>query len=132
MSIFAYKEKDGTMNVLCAGKVTRDPEIKQTNNGSRVKFSISYGKKKFMECEAWGDSDVGSVAGCLEKGDNIAVTGTHRSWEYNGKQYASLTVDMIFTLAAPLPLSPASEEDLPPSSTTYQEMMDEADGEIPF
>jgi len=132
VSIIYSREQDGTLNVLCSGRVTRDPELKQSNNGSRVKFSISYGKKKFMDCEAWGDSDVGSVAGCLEKGDSIAVMGTHRSWEYNGKQYSSLTADMIFTLASPMPIAPAAEEDLPPSTSTYEEIMDSAGEELPF
>lgn len=133
MSIIYSKTQDGTMNVLCAGKVSRDPEIKQGNNGDRVKFSICYGNKQFMDCEAWADSDVGSVAGCLEKGDVIAVMGAHRTWEYNGKQYATLSVEMIFTLAMPMVApEPAEQATAPSDASPYKELMDDDSGELPF
>ena len=133
MSVVYSKEKDGTLNVLVSGKVVRDPEIKQGNNGSgsRVKFSICYGKKKFMDCEAWADSEVGSVAGCLEKGDVISVMGTHRTWEYQDRQYSTLSADMIFTMSVP---EAYVDESVPaPPTKSYGEMMEEdEDGELPF
>ena len=133
MSIIASRTQDGTLNVLCAGNVVRDPEIKHTKNGDRVKFSVCYAKGKFMDCEAWADSDAGAVAGCLEKGDVIGVMGTHRTWEYNEKTYSTLSVDMVFTMAAPLAAPiPEQEADLPPSTTTYEQMMDTDGGELPF
>ena len=131
MSIIASKEKDGTTNVLCAGKVSRDPELKSGNNGTRVKFSVNYGKSKFMDCEAWSDNDVGAVAACLEKGDCIAVMGTYRTWEYNEKEYAALTADMIFTLAVP-PQPPQSDAENAQASSPFNELAEDTDGELPF
>ena len=135
MSIVYSKEQDGTLNVIVSGKVVRDPEIKQGNNGSgsRVKFSICYGKKKFMDCEAWAESEVGSVAGCLEKGDVISAMGTHRTWEYQGRQYSTLSADMIFTLS----VLEAYEPDVPNASpgnepeSSFSETED-SDEELPF
>lgn len=105
MAIFCYKEKDDTLNAFVSGKVTRDPEVKENSKGDIVKFSVAYGKKKYMQIEAWADSDVGGIAGCLEKGDVVGVAGTYSSWEYNDKQYSKLSADMIFTLAQPAPVS---------------------------
>lgn len=130
MSIIFSKEQDGTINVLASGKVTRDAEIKQNNHGSKVRFTIAYGKKKYQDFEAWADSEVGQVASCLEHGDDIAATGTYRSWEYNGKTYSSVDADMIFSLHS----APAAEKDAEapePSSTTFTEL-DDDDGELPF
>lgn len=132
MSIIYSKEQDGTLNVLVCGKVVRDPEIKQGNNGSgsRVKFSICYGKKKFMDCEAWADSDVGSVAGLIEKGDVIGVMGTHRTWEYQDRQYSTLSADMIITMTVPENYVSESKP-APQEESSYSEI-DDSDGELPF
>lgn len=131
MSILAYREKDGTVNIICAGKAVRDAEVKQTNNGTRVRFSVNYGKSKFMDCEAWADNDVGSIASLIEKGDYIAVMGTHRSWEYNGKQYESVTADMIFTLNAPPAVQTSPQEEVPQPSQKWEELRNDND-ELPF
>ncbi len=131
MSIIYSKEQDGTLNVLVCGKVTRDAETKQNNHGTKVKFSVAYGKKKYMDCEAWMDSPAGTVAACLEAGDCVGVSGTHRTWEYNGKTYASIDADMIFTLpqisSEPLAQSPSES-----ASSGFEELEDDDDGELPF
>ena len=132
MSIIYSKTQDGTISVLLAGKVTRDAEIKETERATRVKFSIGYGKKQYMDCEAFADSDVGAVAALLEKGDAVAVMGEHRSWEYNGKKYQSVSADMIFTLATPTfaPASSAEPSAQPPASR-FEELNGQ-DEELPF
>ena len=132
MSILYSKEQDGTLNVLVSGKLTRDPELKSTQKGDKVKFSIAYGKKKYMDCEAWSDSDVGQLAGCLEKGDTIAATGSHRSWEYNEKTYHSVDVDAIFTMN--MPSAPTASENSAPkqAEAQFEELPDEDDGTLPF
>ena len=119
MAIFAHKEKDGTLNALVTGKVTREPEIRENSRGTVVKFSVAYGKKKYMTVESWEDSDVGAVAACIEKGDIVAVAGTYTSWEYNGKQYSRLTADMI------LPMQGAAVQVVPPPASRVE--LDEQD-----
>lgn len=131
MSIIYSKTQDGALNVLVAGKVTRDAEVKQSGNVSRVRFSICYDKKAFMDCEAFADSDVGAIAACLEKGDYVAVMGKHRTWEYNEKQYASLSADFIFTMGAPIPVEEHAGAQSGESGSSFNELSEE-DGELPF
>ena len=130
MSLIYSKTQDGTIYVLASGTVVRDAEVKQTGTVSRVKFTVAYDKKQYMDCEAFADSDVGSIAACLEKNDTIAVMGKHRTWEYNGKQYQSVSADMIFTMTAPPAIPQAA---CPPeeNSSAFSEI-DESDGELPF
>lgn len=128
MSIIYSKEQDGTLNVLVGGKLPRDPELKRGNKGDRVKFSVCYGKGKFMDCEAWADSDIGSVASCLEKGDSVCVMGTHRTWEYNDKTYATLTADMIMSLSVAENTMIAD----PQQPAGKWEDLSDTDGELPF
>ena len=132
MSIIYSKTQDGTLNVLAAGKVTRDAEVKQSGNVSRVRFSICYDKKAFMDCEAFADSDVGAIAACLEKGDYVAVMGKHRTWEYNEKQYSSLSADFIFTLAVPLPAGQSVVAEPSESHSSFDELSDEETEGLPF
>ena len=128
MSIIYSKEQDGTLNVLVGGKLPRDPELKRGNKGDRVKFSVCYGKGKFMDCEAWADSDIGAAASCLEKGDSVFVMGTHRTWEYNDKTYATLTADMIVPLTV---VENTMSADPQQPAAKFEDISD-TDGELPF
>ena len=132
MSIFAYKEQDGNVNLMVCGKVVRDAEIKESgsSHGSRIKFTVNYGKKKFMDCEAWSDTDVGAIASLLEKGDVISVSGTYRSWEYSGRNYSMLSADMISTMAAiPSYDDGQTEESF---SSAFSDEVNDSDAELPF
>lgn len=128
MAILYSKEQDGTMNVLISGKVSRDPELKHSDRGDRVRFTVAYGKSKFMDCEAWADNPAGAVASCLEKGDPVAVIGTHRSWEYNDKTYSAVTADMVISVTVPESTMTASTE----NTTSSWEDISQTDGELPF
>ena len=129
--ILYSKEQDGTLNVLICGKVSREPELKENQKGNKVRFSVAYGKSKYMDCEAWADSDAGAVSGCLEKGDTVIVLGAHRSWEYNGKTYSSLTVDGVFPMTAPSAAAPAATQGAEATQGSFSDLMDAEDG-LPF
>ncbi len=134
MSIFSTKEKDGTLNVLLTGKLPRDPELRETAKGNKVRFSVAYGKSKYMNVEVWADSGAGRMAGYLEKGDYVLVTGPHRSHEYNGKTYENVEADFITTMATPTPTaastSPSVEQaQSPKAGEVWEEMDDES---LPF
>lgn len=133
MSILCFKEKDGTVNVLLSGKVSREPEIKSSQKGDKVRFSLAYGKSKFMNVEAWADSDMGRVAGVLEKGDSVCVMGEHRAWTHEDKQYQCVTADMILT-GAVIPSAPASAPapSADPTSQTKMTEITEDDAQLPF
>ena len=129
MAILCYKEKDGTLNALVSGKVTRDPVIKSNRSGNYVSFSVAYGKKKYMTVEAWQDNPVGAVAENLERGEVVMVTGSYRSWEYDGKEYSALTADMITNA---LPKYDAAAGSTSGSYGNEFEDLDGDDDELPF
>lgn len=138
MSIIFSKEKDGTINVQVAGKVSRDPEIKQAKNGTKIRFGVNYGKKKFINVEAWEDGEVGRIANALEKGDPVLAAGTYETWEYNDQQYSVVRADFITPIA--MPSAPAQPAPAPTQKkddfvvpTGFTELDDDFDdSELPF
>lgn len=133
MSILYSKEQDGTLNVLLTGKVTRDPEIRETAKGNKIRFSVAYGKSKFMNVEAWADSGAGNVAGCLEKGDAVLVTGSHRSHEYNGKTYTNVEADFITTPPGIAPTAAMTEPSVAQTQAPkLGDEWEEVEDELPF
>lgn len=136
MSFVRSKDADGNLNVFMTGKVTREPKIQETTKGNWIKFSVAYAKKKSMNCDAWADSPAGEVAACLEEGDYVLITGTHRSHEYNDKIYQSITVDGIFLQTTPLAPavpdapSPAAKEVVQAGS--FEEIDTDDLDELPF
>ena len=80
-------------SVILMGRLTRNPELKQTNSGTMVcSFSIAvdngYGDNKktdFINCVAWkGTAEF--VSKYFTKGHMIALSGrlSTRSWDDNG------------------------------------------------
>lgn len=137
MSIFVFREKgEDTLNMIVAGKVSRDAELNQ--KGDRYKFSVCYGKSKFMNCEAYVDGVCGPLAACLEKDDGVVVFGKWREWEYDGKTYSSLTADHI--AAQQIPQADAEPEQgfrpagraVDVSADGFDDLGDETGGELPF
>ncbi len=127
MSIFYSREKDGTLNVHISGKVTQAPKL--SRNEKNVNFSVSYGKSKYMNCEAWADSHAGDIAARLEVGDVVSMDGIHRTWEYNDKTYQSVTIDYISVMGTPETAPQDFTE--PTLGVTYEDLQDD-DGELPF
>lgn len=80
-------------NVTLMGRITRDPEIRKTNNDLSVAgFSValdrpsSGGEKQtdFINCTAWrGTADF--IGKYFHKGDMIALTGSIQSRNYTDK-----------------------------------------------
>ena len=85
--------------VMVAGRLTRDPELKQLPNGNSVtnlgfvtnrKFTTNDERKEeatFLDIKAWGKSGE-NIAKYLEKGSPIFIEGrlTEESWETNGEK----------------------------------------------
>lgn len=140
MAVFFFKEKDGTQNIMISGSVSREPEAKETKTGKmKIRWSVYYGKKKYLNCECWGDSPCAQTAGLLEKDDTGIFCGTFRSHEYNGKTYTNLDVDTIVCGNVPTLDNPASapqtteDAGVPDDGVTYQDILDDEDDEgLPF
>ena len=81
-------------NITIAGNVTKDAEVRQTQNGSSVtSFSIAVnywdGKEKqtmFFDISMWGKRGE-NVVRFAKKGAKMTVTGDFSAREYNGKTY---------------------------------------------
>ena len=98
------------MNItLLRGNLTRDPELRKIESGSRcvsvVNFTIAVSREytkasgdkdkvtTFINCEAW-DSGAEVIAESFRKGDLVMVEGSLRndSWEKDGVKHSTLRV----------------------------------------
>ena len=93
--------------VMVAGRLTRDPELKQLPNGNSVTnlgfvtnrvFTTNDERKEeatFLDIKAWGKSGE-NIAKYLEKGSPIFIEGrlTGESWESNGEKRSKLVVTL--------------------------------------
>lgn len=131
MSIFAYKERDGTVNLRVVGYLTKDPKVTE----KVVLFSVCYGKKKYMDCKAWAGETAGQTAACMEHHDNVDVSGVFQQYtNRDGVVKDQLLADAVIPLTVPTfsDAEEMGEADLPPSTSTYKELTDEVDEELPF
>jgi single-strand DNA-binding protein len=98
------------MNItLLRGNLTRDPELRKIESGSRsvsvVNFTIAVSREytkasgekdkvtTFINCEAW-DSGAEVIGESFKKGDLVMVEGSLRndSWEKDGVKHSTLRV----------------------------------------
>ena len=94
--------------LIIAGGIGRDAEIRSTGNGDKVaNFSVAVdnGKDKsgnkrettWFDCSLWGKRGEG-LGPYLTKGTRVAVTGRPTAREHNGKVYLGVNVDQITLL----------------------------------
>lgn len=83
--------KDGTIYTIVTGKVSRDAKLEYTPNKHtpKVTFSMSYGKKQYVNCCALGENDTTVIASTLEGGDVICAAGTYSERKYTSKKDGS-------------------------------------------
>lgn len=98
------------MNItILRGNLTRDPELRRIENGTKsvsvVNFTIAVSREytkasgekdkvtTFINCEAW-DSGAEIIAESFKKGDLVMVEGSLRndSWEKDGVKHSTLRV----------------------------------------
>lgn len=86
-------------NRIVTGRVTRDAEVKIVGDKQTPKCAFGVAAAKngedtiFANVVAWRDK--AEAAAILKKGDYVAVFGTEKSREYNGKTYYDLEADVI-------------------------------------
>ena len=86
-------------NRIVTGRVTRDAEVKIVGDKQTPKCAFGVAAAKngedtvFANIVAWRDKAEASAI--LKKGDYVAVFGTEKSREYNGKTYYDLEADVI-------------------------------------
>ncbi len=79
-------------NVTLTGRLTRDPELQYSNNGTAFsKFSIAVPRDfkrdetDFINCLAFGKT-AETIAEYLSKGKRIAIVGRIQTGSYNNKE----------------------------------------------
>ena len=129
-------------HLILQGRLTRDPELRQTTGGVPVcSFTVAWSEKYkdretklFMSCTAW--RSIGEmISRNFSKGREIAVEGSlsTREWTDNegGKRSViELTVDRVH-FCGPKPAEGSNAPESP--SPNNQDFMDlNEDGELPF
>lgn len=91
------------MKTICiAGRVTRDAELRRTQNGDAVLgFSVAVddfnGKEKrglFFDCSLWGQRAT-SLEPHITKGTPVTVSGDLSTREYDGKTYLTIRANDV-------------------------------------
>lgn len=92
-------------SITIAGRLTRDAEIRTTNNGDRLaSFSVAVddrsGREKtalFFDCTLFGKRGE-ALAQYLTKGSPVCVSGDLGTREHNGKTYLGVRADNVTLL----------------------------------
>lgn len=75
--------------VILKGRLTKDPELRQTNSGTSVcSFTVAVGDKErteFIDCVAWKNT-ADHVKKWFTKGKEIALNGSLHVSEYTDKE----------------------------------------------
>lgn len=90
-------------NLIIGGRLTRDPELKNTQSGMAVcRFGICNNQKRkgevlatFLDCTAFGKT-AEVIAEHMTKGQRIVVTGKikQENWEKDGEKRSKISVEV--------------------------------------
>ena len=85
-------------NIILIGRITKDPELKYTNNGKgNVRFTLAVPRNKdeadFINCVAW-EKTAENIAEYFKKGSQIAVQGSIRTGSYEKDGRTIYTTDV--------------------------------------
>ena len=88
-------------NVVLVGRLTKDPELRKTQNGkSVVSFTIAVNRKfkkeetDFIRCVAWNQT-ADFMANYLEKGALVGIEGNIQTGSYEDNGRTVYTTDVI-------------------------------------
>ena len=85
-------------NIVLIGRITKDPELKYTNNGKgNTRFTLAVQRNKdeadFINCVAW-EKTAENIAEYFKKGSQIAVQGAIRTGSYEKDGRTIYTTDV--------------------------------------
>ena len=127
---------------ILTGRLTKDPEARQTANGSMARFTLAVdriGKDKnadFIPCVAFGKT-ADSAATYLHKGTKIALDGRIQTGSYTNKEGVKVyTTDVIVNhwefCESKQQDRPREEEKKPDGMDGFMSVPDGIDEELPF
>ncbi|MDE6501041.1 MAG: single-stranded DNA-binding protein [Ruminococcus sp.] len=129
--------------VILMGRLTADPEIRQSQNGtSMCRFTVAVNRKfvdkstgkreaDFVSCTAWNKT-AEFVSRYFSKGQMIAIDGTLRTGSYQDRNYADVThyTTEVFVENVEF-TSSKTENNTSPEQSKYSEYED-ISGSAPF
>lgn len=85
-------------NIVLIGRMTKNPELKYTNNGKgNTRFTLAVQRNKdetdFINCVAW-EKTAENIAEYFKKGSQIAVQGAIRTGNYEKDGRTIYTTDV--------------------------------------
>ena len=127
---------------ILTGRLTKDPEARQTANGSMTRFTLAVdriGKDKnadFIPCVAFGKT-ADSAATYLHKGTKIALDGRIQTGSYTNKDGVKVyTTDVIVNhwefCESKQQDRPREEEKKPDGKDGFMNVPGDLDEELPF
>lgn len=126
-------------NITIAGNITKDAEVRQTQNGGSVTgFSLAVNDRRtketiFFDCSYWGKGGE-AVSPYLTKGTAICAAGEFGTREYNGKTYLTCNINALDLQGGKSrgENSNYSNDQYANNSTNKQLPPSDLDDEIPF
>ena len=128
--------------VIIMGRLTKDPELRNTNNGKDVaNFTVAVDRRAkkgedkqadFIDCVAWGQSAV-FVNQYFSKGNGIIVDGRLESRRWQDKEGNNRISWEVIAEQIYFPISSGKRtEQSEVAEPTFTELPEGADGELPF
>ena len=131
--------------VILIGRLTKDPELRETNNGKPVaSFTLAVDKfgegADFINCVVW-NKQAENLAKYQKKGGQIGVSGRLQTRDYedekgNKKYITEVVADSIEYLGAKKEESNQTQEKVEPlefsTKTTTQETIEYTDSDLPW
>lgn len=134
--------------VQLLGRLTRDPEMKETASGVAVaKFSIAVNRRfknadgeyetDFISCTAWRNT-AEFLCKYFQKGSQIAVVGSIQTQKYtdedgNKKTSTGVVVDEVYFAGAKGNSDNTTSDEAPPEfSTEFADVPPDDDDDLPF
>lgn len=125
--------------VIIQGRLTKDPELKQTQSGiSKLLFTVAWSEKYkevetkcFLLCEAWRQT-AEFISNYFRKGQEINLEGHMVTEDWNGEQVTFCTIDKAHFCGSKADNSQKQEDKPAPSPDEFMSLPDGADEELPF
>jgi single-strand DNA-binding protein len=127
------------LQLSLAGRAGRDAEYKQTQGGSElcsftVAADVGFGENKqtvWVDVTRWGKGAQG-LAGCIRKGDPVAVTGEMSTREHDGKTYIQCRADRVTLLGSKRENANGGETTQRFGQQPVDSFADDLDDSVPF
>ena len=131
--------------VILIGRLTKDPELRETSNGKPVaSFTLAVDKfgegADFINCVVW-NKQAENLAKYQKKGGQIGISGRLQTRDYedekgNKKYITEVVADSIEYLGAKKEESNQTQEKVEPlefsTKTTTQETIEYTDSDLPW